>query len=84
MTAEESFPGAANQQLPDISRVSKREPSEKPEPTTWFSETGPKQRVETHVRDETKIPRATRGNETKATACLSQQKASNKLKFYPD
>ncbi len=51
-TAEESFPGAANQQLPDISRVSKRGPSEKPEPTTWFSETGPKQRVETHVRDE--------------------------------
>ncbi len=41
------LPGDVTQQLPDISRVSKREPSEKPEPThVVFRNKGPKQHVE--------------------------------------
>ncbi len=40
------LPGDVTQQLPDISRVSKREPSEKPEPThVVFRNKGPKQHV---------------------------------------
>ncbi len=47
------LPGDVTQQLPDISRVSKREPSEKPEPThVVFRNKGPKQHVE--LTQETK------------------------------